>query len=444
MTAPRIAIVAPSDSFSEIWPQLARFAGATLEVASTVGEIRFMQSACGVVIAAGGREECVPPILRDLEAARAAEAVVVGTEKDYRMVASLLQAGAADYFALPGDLGMCRSWMAERVQQVEDRRNGALFAADERERFDFSKMIGVSSDLRTALRRTARIIPKGASTILITGETGTGKDLLARAIHYNGSRATGPYVEINCTTLPENLLEAELFGYEPGAFTDARISKPGLFEMANGGTLFLDEIGDLPYPLQAKLLRVLEDRRIRRLGSLREMETDVRVVTATNVDLAAAVRKGVFREDLYYRLNVVPLHLPPLRDRGDDVLLLAEHFLERFSRQYELPLPRVTPDIKRALLSHRWPGNVRELRNSIERAVLLGDGHLFVNDLFPQELMPPEVNGAIPFPASLKAIEVAAAKAMVERCGGNKSEAAKVLGVSRKHLYALLNREEEA
>ena len=443
MNAPRIAVVAPSDSFSEVWPQLARFAGATLEVASTVGEIRFMQSSCGVLVAAGGVEDSAIPILRELAAARAPESVVVGCETNYRVVAALFLAGAGNYFALPGDLSMCRSWMAEQVQRVEDRRSGELFAADEKERFDFSKMIGDSGHLKAALRRTARIIPKGNSTILITGETGTGKDLLARAIHYNGACATGPFVEINCTTLPDNLLEAELFGYEPGAFTDARIAKPGLFEVANGGTLFLDEIGDLPYQLQAKLLRVLEDKRVRRLGSVREVEIDLRLVTATNVDLKSAVRQGKFREDLYYRLNVVPIRLPSLRDRGEDVILLADHFLDRFSKQYQIPRPLITADIRRALLTHPWPGNIRELRNSIERAVLLGDGHLFVHDLFPEELMTSSAGGPLPFPATMRSIELAAAKAMVERCSGNKSEAAKVLGISRKHLYALLAREEE-
>jgi transcriptional regulator with PAS, ATPase and Fis domain len=331
----------------------------------------------------------------------------------------------------------------DRVERVIDRRNAAQFVADERARFDFSKLIGSSPKLHSALRRTARVIPRGTATVLITGETGTGKELVARALHYNSARATGPFVDINCTTLPENLLEAELFGFEPGAFTDARVAKPGLFEVAHGGTLFLDEIGDLSLSLQAKLLRVLEEKRVRRLGSVREVEVDVRVVAATHVDLPEAVRDGSFRDDLYYRLNVVPIPLPALRERGDDVLMLAEHFLKRFCKQYEVPHPLVTPEIKRALRAHSWPGNIRELRNAIERAVLLGDGNLYVDDLFPEPPTLP-INGTLPFPASMRAIERAAAQAMVERCGGNKSEAAKVLEISRKHLYSLLSRTEES
>lgn len=437
----RIAIITPSDSFCEIWPELGRFAHAEVEMASTVGAVRSLQAMCGVVVAAGGREDEAIPILRELEAAQAPECVVAGTETGYRMVASILQAGAANYFALPADHSLCRGWFVDRVERFVDRRSGERFAADERERFDFSRMLGNSGLLQSALRRTARVIPRGTATVLITGETGTGKELVARAVHYNSARATEPFVEINCTTLPENLLEAELFGYEPGAFTDARVAKPGLFEVAHRGTLFLDEIGDLSSVLQSKLLRVLEEKRVRRLGAVRELDIDVRIVAATHVDLPHAVQTGRFRQDLYYRLNVVPIRLPPLRDRGEDVTLLAEHFLDRFAKQYEIaPRPPLTAEIRRALRTHLWPGNVRELRNSMERAVLLGDGNLFVEDLFPDKESMPSLSGALPFPASLQEIEVAAAHAMVERCGGNKSEAAKALGISRKHLYVLLSR----
>jgi DNA-binding NtrC family response regulator len=437
----RVAIVALSDSFAEVWIQLARFAGAEAELATSVGEVRSLQATCGVIVSAGGVEDDAIATLRELDAAQAPEAVVVGVETDYRLVASILQAGAANYFAMPHDLSMCRGWLLDRVERLVDREKGENFAADERDRFDFSRVIGTSPRLQAALRRTARVIPRGTATVLITGETGTGKELVARALHYNSIRAPGPFVEINCTTLPANLLEAELFGYEPGAFTDARVAKPGLFEVANGGTLFLDEIGDLSISLQGKLLRVLEEKRVRRLGSVREVEVDVRVVAATHVNLPGAIADGAFRNDLFYRLNVVPIRLPALRDRGDDVLLLAEHFLDRFTRQYEVRRPQITSDIKRALRTHPWPGNIRELRNSIERAVLLGDGNLFVDDLFPEDIQP-SPTGPLPFPASLQVIEEAAAHAMVARCGGNKSEAAKALGTSRKHLYTLLSRAE--
>jgi DNA-binding NtrC family response regulator len=439
MESARITVIAPSESFSEIWAQLARFAGAQIEVSPTVGESTSIQSTSGVVIAAGGVEDCSIPLLHELKAAGAPDPVVAGVETNYRTVAGLLQAGATNYFALPGDYMLFRSWIVEQVERESYRKKAEVFTAGERKRFDFSRMIGRSPHLLDSLDRASRVIPRGSATVLVMGETGTGKELLARAIHYNGPRAGSPFVEINCSALPENLLEAELFGYEPGAFTDARVPKPGLFEIASGGTLFLDEIGDLSPQLQAKLLRVLEQRRVRRLGSVRDVDVDVRIVAATHVDLPAAVEDGRFRSDLYYRINVVPLRLPPLRERGDDVLLLAEYFLQRFATEYDMPKPRLDPEIRRALRSYPWPGNVRELRNAVERALLLGGGHLFPGDLFPDGAPRGAAAGVLPFPAPMSEIERAAAHAMVEHCGGNKSQAAKALGISRKHLYSLLS-----
>jgi DNA-binding NtrC family response regulator len=285
------------------------------------------------------------------------------------------------------------------------------------------------------------VIPHATVTLLLTGETGTGKELLARAIHYNGPRRDAPFVDVNCAAIPETLLESELFGHEKGAFTDATTTKPGLFEVASRGTLFLDEIGHLPLALQGKLLRALEERSVRRVGGTRSIPVDVRIIAATHVDLAAAVTRGEFRQDLYYRLNVVPLSLPPLRERREDILPLARAFLSRFSKEYGLPQPRLTPATERALATHRWAGNVRELRNVIERAVLLHRG----GALDPTDVVAPEVPAApspdapIPFPATLAAITRAAAVAMVDRCTGNKSEAARRLGISRPRLLRLLN-----
>jgi transcriptional regulator with PAS, ATPase and Fis domain len=286
------------------------------------------------------------------------------------------------------------------------------------------------------------VIPRGDATVLITGETGTGKELLAQAIHYNGPRAPHPFMEVNCTALPETLLEAELFGYEKGAFTDARTSKPGLFEAADRGSLFLDEIGDLTLNVQAKLLKVLEEKQVRRLGSIKSLGVDVRVIAATHVDLTAAVAEGRFRADLFYRLNVLPVHLAPLRERQGDLLLLAEHFLDRISEEYDLPRPPLDAATKQAMLAHGWPGNVRELKNAIERAVLLGDGELHVDELLPMA-SPAPAGGALPFPASLRKIEAAAARLAVERLEGNKSAAADLLGISRTRLYRLLSGEDD-
>jgi DNA-binding NtrC family response regulator len=384
--------------------------------------------------------ECeVSETLKALREVGAPETVVVGAETDYRIVASTLRDGASDYFALPQDLAQCRDWLCDRVQLRREVERKAGTSTNLCDRYDFSGLIGNSPQLRLALERTARVIPCARSTVLLTGETGTGKELVARAIHANSPRAKGPFVEINCTTLPGNLLEAELFGYESGAFTDARVAKPGLLEMAKGGTLFLDEIGDLAVPLQAKLLRALEERHARRLGGTRDIDVDVRVIAATNVDLPSAILAGQFREDLYHRINVMSICLPPLRERSDDVLLLAEYFLDRFCREHNVRRPSMNAEFRRALREHTWPGNVRELRNAIERTILFGAGELSAAYLFPEQYVAKKI-GPLPFPATLAEIEVAAARAMLALHGGNKTEAAKALGTSRKHLYALLAR----
>jgi DNA-binding NtrC family response regulator len=440
MTAPEFAVLSLSESFGQLWPKLVASAGATLrEATSATG----LEGCCGVLVAAGGREDEAIPLVEELRARYPMEVGVVGVEVGFRLAVTLMQAGVSGYFALPDDLGMLRSWIAERVQQADARARGSDLTASRRQLYDFSRMLGKSPKLMSALERAAKVIPSGTATVLITGETGTGKELLARAMHYNGPRAAGPFVEINCTALPENLLEAELFGYEAGAFTDAKSPKAGLMETANGGTLFLDEIGDLSLQLQGKLLRVLEEKRVRRLGSVRDQELNIRIIAATHVNLAKAVQEKRFREDLYYRLSVVPLELPGLRERGDDILVLASHFLERFCGEYGWAPVALSPDARSVLLSHSWPGNIRELRNAIERAVLLGEGSLDPGDFFlgPAAEAPP--SSALPFPARLDRIERAAARAMMQVCGGNKSEAAKSLGISRKRLYALLGREDE-
>lgn len=438
---PELAILTLSDAFCELWPKLGPSLSFTPRIRASVEALERLDGACGVLVAAGGAEKEVVHVLEALQAKNPPRVAVVGVETDYRLVAALLRAGADNYFALPADLGAMRSWITERVEQVVGLARARELAEEGRTHYDFSRMIGRSPCLRGALARASKVIPRGSATILITGETGTGKELLAKAIHYNGPRAAKPFVEINCTALPENLLEAELFGYEAGAFTDAKTTKPGLFEAASGGTLFLDEVGDLSLNLQGKLLRVLEDKRVRRLGSVRDQEVDVRIIAATHVDLHAASGEGRFRSDLYYRLSVLPVHLPALRERGEDILLLASHFLQRFASEYETECPPIPPEIRRVLLIHPWPGNVRELRNAIERAVLLGDGMLRREDLFLEAggPGPGRAPGVIPFPASMDMIARAAARAMTEHCGGNKSEAAKALGISRRHLYVLLS-----
>ena len=433
-----LIVVTATDSFSAVWPRLAEELGCVLRVVSAPEEAPGAEAfAC--ILSVPGEEEAGEGGVHALAAAGVEEPLVVGSRAEHRLALAIVQAGAADYFALPGDLAQLRGALEERKRAMESRDAREELARSQRRSFDFSRVIGRSPLLRAALERAARIIPHDRAAVLLTGETGTGKELLAQAIHYNGPRAAAPFVEINCAAIPATLLEAELFGHERGAFTDARTAKPGLFEAADGGTLFLDEIGHLPYELQGKILKAIEEKKIRRVGAVGMREIDVRVIAATHRDLAVAVRDGEFREDLYYRLNVIPIHLPPLRDRGDDVLLLAEHFVASLAVQYDLPQPPLTAELRSVLLSHDWPGNVRELRNSLERALLLGDGRLEVSDLFASPIRSAASTGGIPFPAPLADIERAAARTMLDRLQGNKKAAADALGISRSRLYRLLD-----
>jgi len=441
---PKLVVLELSESFASVWSGLAASAGAIVERATSVTELPPASETCAIVVSCGGEESLAAVVAGDVSAAGSARVALVGASADHRVAVASLRAGASEYFALPADVEALRAWVTERADAWRAGREAARVASESRRSYDFSKLVGRSPELRAAMDRAARIIPRVETTVLLMGETGTGKELLAHAIHYNGPRAASPFVEVNCAALPPTLLESELFGHEKGAFTDARVARPGLFEAAHGGTLFLDEIGDLQPDLQVKLLKVLEDRQVRRLGSVRTIEVDIRIVAATSVDLPEAVRDGRFREDLYYRLNVVPIELPPLRRRGDDLLLLARHFIDAFGTMYDLPGLSLTEPVELAITAHDWPGNVRELRNAIERAVLLGDGEIRVDDLFVSRQVgadgpePPDSGGRIPFPAPMNAIERAAARAMLARHGGNKSAAADALGISRSRLYRLL------
>jgi DNA-binding NtrC family response regulator len=425
-----------SDSFGAIWPELAAETGLTIVPVAEASVFPGLTSGLAVVNGAGV-EETLPEVLRRV-ATGAMEVVAVGSVPSHRLAVQVIRAGAAEYFALPDDLPALRAWLRDRAERLASRDRRSSFATSESAKYRFEGMIGGSDALRTALERASRIIPHGGVTVLIAGETGTGKELLARAIHYDGPRREAPFVDINCAAIPEQLLESELFGHEKGAFTDASAAKPGLFEVAHGGTLFLDEIGHMPLGLQGKLLRALEERAIRRVGGTRSIPVDVRIIAASHVDLAQAVQRRAFREDLYYRLNVVQLELPPLRHRRDDILPLARHFLVKFASEYGVALPDITPGAERALQSADWPGNIRELRNMMERALLLGGGL----EIAAGDVQPPATaasgEGVLPFPATLSEVIGAAAHEMLARCGGNKSDAARKLGISRSRLQRLL------
>ncbi|HKW50978.1 MAG TPA: sigma-54 dependent transcriptional regulator, partial [Candidatus Eisenbacteria bacterium] len=289
-------------------------------------------------------------------------------------------------------------------------------------------------------------VARTSTTVLITGESGTGKELVARAIHRHGNRREGPFVAVNPAAIVESLIESELFGHERGAFTGAHQRKLGKFELAQGGTLFLDEIGTLRADLQAKLLRVLQEREIERVGGTRSIKIDVRVIAATNTNLKDAVSRGTFREDLYYRLNVVPIVVPPLRERAQDVPLLAEHFLRRDTRDFNKRIEGLSPEAVAALRAYRWPGNVRELENVIERCVVLADGPIIqLNDLpldvlLPQQATRVRAAEALPLNEATDQFERQIVLRVLERVGWNLTEAGRILAIHRNSLRMKLAR----
>jgi len=438
-----IAMVELSDSFRSSMAELARELRAGVVSWRPDEEPTPPAGASVLLVLAGGAEAAAIDLLAELPPGP--PIYLVGAAPDHRLAAAAVQRGARDFFALPEDLDVLRRSLEREAREAQGRAEAERFAEVERTAVGFEAILGRSAALRQTLDQAARVASHRDVTVLIGGETGTGKELLARAIHYGGPRAPHPFVEINCAAIPATLLESELFGHERGAFTGAVAAKPGLFELAHGGTLFLDEIGALPLELQPKLLRALESRNIRRVGGQQGRQVDVRVVGATHLDLAAAAERGEFREDLFYRLNVVGLTLPPLRERDGDVELLAETFLARIAAGYGLPVPPLSPDLRAALRAYAWPGNVRELRNAVERALVLSPrGTLRAEELIPA---PPRSStrsagrSALPFPATIDVLVRAAAQAMMELAGGNKSEAARRLGISRPRLQRLLDGE---
>jgi DNA-binding NtrC family response regulator len=286
---------------------------------------------------------------------------------------SAMKEGAFDFIQKPVDLDHLKLLVERATRQQELLRENLILREEFASRYGFPRIVGESAAMQTVSQQLQKVATTEA-TVLLLGESGTGKELFARAIHHVSNRREQPFVALNCAAIPENLVENELFGHERGAFTGAGNRKVGKIELAQRGTLFLDEIGELPLASQAKLLRVLEERRFERVGGTQSIEVDVRIVVATNRDLAARIREKLFREDLYFRISAVPLTIPPLRERGDDIDILADHFLEKFSRELGKPPLTLSADARRRLHDYSWPGNVRELQNALERAVILADG----------------------------------------------------------------------
>ncbi len=433
---PRLCVVRLSEAFERFWHDVAADLAVTLRGARANGAVTPERDTIAIVLAAGGAERDALRWLQNHDVPATIPTLVVGADPCRRLAMQMVRYGAGDYFALPEDVEVLRSALATALTRSRERGDESVVGDGPDA---FGAIVGGSPLMRTEIERAATLARHRNASALILGDTGTGKELLARAIHAASPRAAAPFVAVNCSALPEHLVESELFGHERGAFTDAHAAKPGLFEVANAGSLFLDEIGDIPLLLQAKLLRALDDKEIRRVGGTKSRAVDVRILAATNEDLDRCVREGTFREDLYFRLSTVVFRLPPLRDRGDDVLLITSALLERLASEHEVPVPPLTDEVRHRLLTHPWPGNVRELKNAIERALLLSPpGRLNAAEILPETAPPLQNGGPIPFPAPLADITCAAARATVEWCHGNRAESARRLGISPRRLRRLL------
>ncbi len=380
--------------------------------------------------------------------------IMMTAHGDIESTRRALSLGAFDFIHRPVKARAVVSIIKTALEIRCLRREFQQIIYKNKERYGYHNLIGRSEAIQGILEVLARVASSDAATILIEGASGTGKSLVAKCLHYNGLRAYQPFVEISCASIPPTLLETELFGYEAGAFTDAKRPKKGLVEVANGGTVFLDEIGEMHPALQAKVLQVLEEKTFRRVGGTRNMEVDTRIIAATNRDLRAAVESGDFRQDLYYRLNVINIHLPTLRERNADVMPLIEHFIHHYSRELRKPVKAVSDEALDLLARYDWPGNVRELLNTVERIMILEDGESITPDNLPPEILKsgngrkplrnvtvfPDEAAAVDYQALTREFQAALITRALERSGGNKSGAARALGLTRLALYHQMKR----
>lgn len=369
-----------------------------------------------------------------------------------------LRGGAYDFIGKPINLEELHVAIRNGIEASRLRREVNLIRRERSQQFSFDQIIGQSPAIREMLAMAQKVAESEVSSVLLQGESGTGKDLIAKAIHYHSNRAEGPFVAINCAAIPATLIESELFGYEKGAFTDAKARKEGMFEQAEGGTLLLDEIGELELSLQAKLLRVLEEGAFRRVGGLKDIPFDARIIAASNRDLKKESEAARFRLDLYYRLSVIQIDIPSLRERGDDVLLLTDHYIQSFSERLRKRITGINSEVANAFRRYIWPGNVRELRNVIERAIILEDEEIITMKYIPRAVSAgtaaehfhhddPGHAERFPLPpggVSLDEVEMSLVRQAIERSGGNQTKAAELLGISRDQLRYRLKKLEEA
>jgi two-component system response regulator AtoC len=349
-----------------------------------------------------------------------------------------MKSGAVDFLPKPFSLDHLMAVVTKALEVRALRDENEKLREELGLRYEFDNLVGRSTAMQEVFATVNRVAPTRA-TVLLAGESGVGKDMIARAIHHHSPRAERPFVKINCTALPENLMESELFGYEKGAFTGANTTKLGKFEQADTGTVFLDEIGDVPASIQVKLLRILQEREFERLGSNKVKHIDVRVLAATNVDLRAALEQGTFREDLYYRLNVLPINIPALRERKEDIPFLADHFVKKLSKDVGGRIEGISEAAIQKLMQYHWPGNVRELENVIERSMVLSPGPVLEAEDIKMDLAPRRNHAAIdtqflPEGMTLDEFEQSIIREALNRANGNKSQAARLLGLTRNAL----------
>ncbi|HNV68616.1 MAG TPA: sigma-54 dependent transcriptional regulator [Candidatus Ozemobacteraceae bacterium] len=376
------------------------------------------------------------------------QVIMITAFADVEVAVESIRRGAFDFVLKPFTLEKIRLTIQNALEAVRLKKEVASLKTELARRQHSARVLGLSPRMRLVTEQIERIGQAGAGVVLICGESGTGKGVAAQELHRIGPRSEAPFIEINCGAIPENLFESELFGHEKGSFTGATELKKGLMELADGGTVFLDEVGEMPLPIQTKFLKALEEQRIWRVGGRRPIQLDVNIVAATNRDLTQAVRDGEFREDLFYRLNVVPIFLPPLRERGEDILQLADEFLKHYQNRYRRSFSGFSDQAGKHLLSYPWPGNIRELKNCIERAVILETAESITVESLgigttPAHLALPKTNGVPEEPLSdqgidligrLETIETKYLQEALKKCGGNQSQAAKMLGMTRDVL----------